>query len=637
MRYRKCSVLIAVMCLTFLIGCSGSEQSSDRVYTGISSTGMEATNAAALNSAEDEFAPVLLADGRTVLITSDRKHDERTRVLSPEFLYGEAVYAVSRPADDPQLVLDRGDHWSPIALYHPEQLNRVNTGAVAVDASAGQLYISGTYRNTGDGGADIYNLPWPVVDGTEALPVTALNSPWWEAHPAISPDGSTIIFTSDRVATAPVVTDTGRHAPHLWMSRRAEGGVWSVPSAMPAPINSEFAEISPHFGSDGYLYFATKRWPEAGFEIVRSKPEGDRWSQPERMEAPFNSQSDDVFPFLTADRLQLLFASNRSGGQGGYDIWFAELKYCVPLEVIVRLTDAEGSEAGAVPGGHIGLEVIETATGKVVASDFTDTDGRFRQQCLAVGKTYSVQPASKSCFRSSEGVEFTTPTPEHINDPVVVRIDLQRLALPEFHVVSDSIPFFVTGYWYPNTASELARLRSRIEGDELPSANFIDTDDYDYDAAAVRVDAWFGDLYAAIDRMLVPMLDTCYGEADTLVIFVQGYVDPRGLAWGKFDEQDEVRTMTAVISPGDIMQRQEGNEKLSHLRAWYAMRMIDQQMDRRSERYQNLRRQGRIRYQCNGGYVGYGTAGAAAAPVNDPLKRKFTVSVEIISAGARAN
>jgi len=300
----------------------------------------------------------------------------------------------------------------------------------------------------------------------------------------------------------------------------------------------------------------------------------------------------------------------------------------------VRLTDAGGEAMRATPGAGVALEIVATTTGEVVVKDITGIDGILRMQCLDVGTNYAVRPASKSCYQDFGGAEFTTPMPDNIGEGVRIAIDLQRLALPAFHVVTDSIPFFVTGYWYPNTTAELARLRGRITGGtELPTANFIDTSDYDYDAAAERVDRWFGDLYAAIDRMLVPMLDSCYGAADTLIIFVQGYVDPRGLAWGKFDEKEEVRTLSEVIVPGAIMQRQEGNVKLSHLRAFYAMQMIDRAMDQRSERYQFLRGRQRVRYQCDGGYIGFGITGSTSGPVNDPLKRKFTVTVEIRSAG----
>lgn len=637
MRQRIQLSMAAAVCFLLIAGCGGGDEITREPESTFSHGAGAARNATVLNSERDEFAPVLINDGRTCLVTSNREQEGRTRVLSPEFLFGEAVYAATRAEASPLLTLDRGETWSPLAKLAPGRLDRVNSGTPAIDAAAGRVYFGATYLNTGDGGTDIHSLPWPLPSEAEAGAAAqaaprneqALNSRWWEAHPTIAPDGSAMVFASDRVAALPSVSDTGRRAPQLWMARKSGDG-WGVPELLPEPVNTGTAEMSPHFGVDGWLYYSTKRWPDAGFEIVRSRLDGGTWTQPERLHAPFNSTADDVFPFLSADRMHLLFSSNRPGGKGGYDIWFGDVKYCVPLDVLVRLTDADGSESSAQPAADVALEVVETATGRTILNERTAGDGRMNAQCLPVNTAFVVRPSARNCYQNPGGVEFTTPRPEDIGEGVRITIDLRRLALPEFYVVSDSIPFFVTGYWYPNTTSELHRLRGRLAGGkDLPTANFIDTSDYDYDAAARRVDQWFDKLYSEIDRMLVPMLDTCYGAADTLIITVVGHVDPRGLAWGKFDEKEEIRTLGAVISPGAVMQKQEGNVKLSHLRAWYAMRMIDTQMDSRSDRYRFLRGQHRIRYQANGGEIGFGEGGTKGGLVNDALKRKFTVAVEV--------
>ncbi|MBR9979088.1 MAG: PD40 domain-containing protein [Bacteroidetes bacterium] len=622
---------MAALLLLTVFGCSGVPESSTKdTLSETSSEPETARNATLLNSKADDFAPVLFTDGRTVLVTSNRKREGSVLIRSPEYLYGEAVYTATRAEGRISPELDQLEKWTSVAPFYPGIMDRLNTGTPLLHDATARLYFSATYLEGADGGADIYTLPWPLSEEAEALSLQNVNSPWWDGHPALSHDGTMLIFASDRIETLPSVQDTGRHAPQLWLSRLNQSGTWSSAEALPPPVNSGTAEMSPHFGADGWLYYSTKRWPETGFEIVRSRLLHGEWTEPERLPAPYNSAHDDVFPFLTADQMYLLFSSNRPGGQGGYDIWFAEMSYCVPLEVVVRLFDAERDTRQINPGAHIALEVIESATGRSVVKNYTGSDGRFYESCLEVGTHYTVKPVSKSCYQDTDGVDFTTPLPGEIGDGVSLSIDLRRLHLPEFHVVTDSIPFFVTGYWYPNTTAELERLRHRLEtGKELTNANFIDTSDYDYDIAAQRVDTWFAQLYAAIDRMLVPLLDTCYGDADTLIIFVQGYVDPRGLAWGTFEEKQEVRTRSAVVKPGTVMQRQDGNVKLSHLRSWYAMHMIDDQMASRSERYRYLRDQQRIRYQCDGGYIGYGEGGDTEGEINDPLKRKFTVSVEV--------
>ncbi len=630
MRGNAIGILIICPLVLLLAGCGDSAALLDEADAGRQASGLSVYNCSVVNSSEDEFAPLLLPDRNALLLTSSRKRDASAKKLSPQFLFGEAVYQSTRVRETPALHLDDASVWSTTESYYPGLLDRVNTGAVAVDAKRGVMYVSGTYLQLGEGGADLYSLPYPDASAGFAR-LDNVNSPWWDAHPAISADGGMLIFSSDRIAAAPVVSDSGSRVPHLWLALR-EGAGWGIPTPMPSPVNSDAAEMSPHFGSDGYLYFATSRWSGSGFDIARTRRVNGIWTQPERLPAQINSSDDDCFPFLTSDRRHMLLASNRSGGAGGLDIWCAEVPYCLAVTADVRLLDADPVGSSSThPAVRVAMEVIDPETNAVVARGATDDRGVYTSDaCLKAGKRYVLRPGTKSCYVSSEGVEFDTHIPESFADTVRMQVDLRRLALPEFHVVSDSIPFFVTGYWYPNTTSQLSRMRDRLTRlRDIPNANFIDTTDYNYDWAAERVDAWFGNLYESVERMLVPMLDSCYTGADTLVISVLGYVDPRGLTWGKYDENVEVRTLTATIRPGAVMQGEEGNEKLSHLRAHFAKTVIDAEMERRSPRYALLRGMGRLRLEAIGGYLGYGKDGSTRGPVNDPLKRKFTVTVEI--------
>ncbi|PYO84611.1 MAG: hypothetical protein DMD65_02625 [Gemmatimonadetes bacterium] len=47
------------------------------------------------------------------------------------------------------------------------------------------------------------------------------------------------------------------------------------------------------------------------------------WSTPEHLGAPLSSTANDVQPTLSYDGRTLVFASTRTGGLGGSDIWMA--------------------------------------------------------------------------------------------------------------------------------------------------------------------------------------------------------------------------------------------------------------------------------------------------------------------------
>jgi outer membrane protein OmpA-like peptidoglycan-associated protein/tetratricopeptide (TPR) repeat protein len=60
--------------------------------------------------------------------------------------------------------------------------------------------------------------------------------------------------------------------------------------------------------------------------IYRSERKDSGWSQGERLDFPINIEGfSSTQPFMTKDGKFLLFASNRPGGQGNYDLWFASL------------------------------------------------------------------------------------------------------------------------------------------------------------------------------------------------------------------------------------------------------------------------------------------------------------------------
>ena len=620
-------ILLMLIVAGLLSACGSSEVASEEGHSARSAGDLPVYNCTVLNSAADDFAPVI-AGGTRVFFTSNRSQEGRTSFLSPGYRFGEAVYEVERSMADAELMLDAPAQWSGAVVYRPDVFEKVNTGTMAVDAG-GEVYLSsGSYLSDGSGGADLFRVS--SLDGAMSAPVAleTVNSPWWDAQPAVSPDGKWLVFASDRIEAAPSVEDRGSRPPQLWISARSEDGGWGAPTLLPAPINTGEGEMSPHIAADGTLYFATLRWPESGFDIVRSRLLDDgSWSEVERLAAPINSDANDCFPFVTDDRLQLLLASDRSGGSGGYDIWCAEVPYCVEVVADVQLLEPErDGSMQSRPGPQVAMEIIDPATGRSVALGRTGDDGRFAPDaCLRAGRTYELRPGNASCYQAADVLRFTTPVPDENRAVVPLRVELTGPLLPEFQVLTDTIPFFVTGYWYPNTTSELERLRGRMNDNALPNANFIAMSDYDYDFAAQRVDRWFAHLYSEIEHMIVPMLDSCYTGVDTLLISVLGHVDPRGLAWGRFDESETVRTESMSVAPGTVMQKQDGNVKLSHLRAFYTMRMIDNTMRERSPRYRLLRDQKRILIRADGAYI----AEDAGRDANDPYQRKFIVNVEV--------
>lgn len=100
---------------------------------------------------------------------------------------------------------------------------------------------------------------------------------------------------------------------------------WSEPVNLGAPINSTGREIMPALSADGRsLYFVSDRAGGLGGNDIwvsrRSSVDGP-WETPVNVGAPINSAGQEVDPTLSADGRLLFFSSNRPGGHGRLDIY----------------------------------------------------------------------------------------------------------------------------------------------------------------------------------------------------------------------------------------------------------------------------------------------------------------------------
>ena len=141
---------------------------------------------------------------------------------------------------------------------------------------------------------------------TEALTKDTLSS---YAHPAVSPDGEWLYFTSDMPG--------GMGGYDIWRVRiggKSMGGVENVGT----PINSEGDEMFPTFRPNGDLYFSSNGHPGmGGLDIFIAKPDslGNGWTL-EHPGYPLNSQGDDFGMTFEGLHNRGFFSSNRGDAKG---------------------------------------------------------------------------------------------------------------------------------------------------------------------------------------------------------------------------------------------------------------------------------------------------------------------------------
>ena len=129
------------------------------------------------------------------------------------------------------------------------------------------------------------------------------------AHPAVSPDGEWLYFTSDMPG--------GMGGLDIWRVRISGLEVGGVENVGP-PINTEGDEMFPTFRPNGDLYFSSDGHPGmGGLDIYIAKPDsaGGTWHI-EHPGFPLNSQGDDFGMTFEGLHNRGFFSSNRGDAKG---------------------------------------------------------------------------------------------------------------------------------------------------------------------------------------------------------------------------------------------------------------------------------------------------------------------------------
>jgi len=99
---------------------------------------------------------------------------------------------------------------------------------------------------------------------------------------------------------------------------------WTEPVNMGPKINSNRQDAHPCISTDGRFFFLSRAGTGGLQDIYFSEMTDTGWTNAQRMPNPINSDATDETPFFTRDGTRLYFCSNRAGGMGWFDIWYAD-------------------------------------------------------------------------------------------------------------------------------------------------------------------------------------------------------------------------------------------------------------------------------------------------------------------------
>ncbi len=270
-----------------------------------------------ISEPSDEYLPGLSPDGSMLFFTRKGLFKAKGDVVSKEI---ETFMLSERINDSP---FGTGQ-----ALDHPFR-DGLNYGGVSISVDNMELFIAAQNPVAGfPNNIDLFRAKYQLLDrnddGTrtyfwgDLMPIAALNSPdGWEAQPALSPDGMELFFSS---VNARSITDaSGNATMDIWKTSLDSNGTWQEAQLLPAPINSSTNDKAPFLHPDGRtLYFASDRSPGGGgYDIwMCQRDSTGTWGDAKNLGAPVNTTGDEHGLVVSADGREAMFSSRRSGTKG---------------------------------------------------------------------------------------------------------------------------------------------------------------------------------------------------------------------------------------------------------------------------------------------------------------------------------
>ena len=233
------------------------------------------------------------------------------------------------------------------------------------------------------------------------------------AHATISQDGKSMIFSSDS-------KEFGKNygGTDLFMITK-KGEEWSSPVNLGETINTPADEEYPFYSAQNEIYFASDgHYGLGGLDIYTTRFDGEDWSSPENIGAPFNTSFDD-FNYVYSDESQFGFlSSNRPGGKGSDDIYTFKFKDGQnrsagnSVKVKILTYDAETLE----PLDEVEFNILKCMEGEY----YSDSKGK---------GTLAVDPFMACKLNASKDGYFPQEVPFTVfEDDITLEVPLRRVA-----------------------------------------------------------------------------------------------------------------------------------------------------------------------------------------------------------------
>ncbi|KPM49332.1 OmpA family protein [Jiulongibacter sediminis] len=212
---------------------------------------------------------------------------------------GEMIYFTARPQNgDENIYISKkvNNQWT-----EPESISKVintdyNEGTCSISADGKTMVFTSCEGREGFGRCDLYiskftEKGWSVPENLGPN----VNSPEWDSQPALSPDGTVLVFSSNRFG--------GLGGKDLYVSTLDDMNSWSKAVNLGKVVNTIRDEVSPflHANATTIFFASNGHTGLGGYDIFLTNKESGNFTEPFNLGYPVNDEQDQFSLVISAD------------------------------------------------------------------------------------------------------------------------------------------------------------------------------------------------------------------------------------------------------------------------------------------------------------------------------------------------